>query len=62
MLSYNCMQKGTAMARAGKLEEAMSIMKGCKRGMQKNLSNAAQSEVYKEMNNQIGDVYSQLGE
>jgi len=46
------------MARAGKLEEAMSIMKGCKRGMQKNLSNAAQSEVYKEMNNQIGDVYS----
>ena len=39
MLSYNCMQKGTAMARAGDLHKAQVIMKGFKRSLKKNIRN-----------------------
>ena len=62
MLSYNCMQKGTAMARAGNLHKAQAIMKGFKRGMNKNIINNEQAEVYKQINNQIGSVYAKMGD
>ena len=39
MLSYNCMQKATNVARAGDLRQAQAIMKGFKRGMKKNTTN-----------------------
>ena len=61
MLSYNCMQKGSAMARAGNLTEGRAIMKGFKRGMQTNIRNSEQAQAYKEMENQIGKVYAHMG-
>ena len=42
MMTYHCMQKGTAMARAGDLHAGRAIMKGFKRGMQQNIMNEEQ--------------------
>ena len=39
MMSYNCMQKATTKARAGDIKSAQAIMKGFKRGIQKNTTN-----------------------
>ena len=61
MLSYNCMQKATTNARAGDLKQAQAIMKGFKRGMQKNTYTEDQKEVYKQIEGQIGSVYSKIG-
>jgi len=62
MLSYNCMQKATNVARGGDLRQAQAIMKGFKRGMKKNTTNEEQHAVYQEIDNQIGSVYSKMGD
>ena len=50
------------MARAGNLHKAQAIMKGFKRGMQKNITNNEQAVAYKGLNSAIGEVYSKMGD
>ena len=49
------------MARAGNVAEGRAIMKGFKRGMQRNTYNQDQKDIYEEMNDQIGEVYAHMG-
>ena len=62
MLSFNCMNKGTAMARAGNMSKAQAIMKGFKRGIARNQTNVERSEAVNDFSEKLGSVYAQMGE
>lgn len=60
MLSYNAMQKGSAMARGGDIRNAQAIVKNFKRKMQKNISSEAQMQQFSNYSASVNQVYANL--
>ena len=62
MLSYNAIQKGSAMARGGDIRQAQAIVKNFKRKMHKNIKTEAHTDQFRNYSEQVNNVYSGMNQ
>ena len=62
VLSYNAMNKGSQMAKAGDLRKGQAILKTFKRNFQSTADvDVERKQKFSEFNKQMNDVYSNIG-
>lgn len=62
MLSYNAIQKGSAMARGGDIRQAQAIVKNFKRKMHKNIKTEEHTDQFRNYSEQVNNVYSGMNQ